>query len=227
MDPRLGVKVGCISLFASVALLGPPAKADSAAPTLTPALRGVTASRAKRVWRVQAGGLDPKPALLGETVFLFDPSTRMPFVVDLRTGERRWTAQGDAKPPQGERGEEDSFLKSLNLPNFLKRSQRMPAMSRANLAIAGDKLLVSSEQRLSAYAAKDGRLLWTRKDECHLQGTHGSTFMQRCYGEKAGLRVGESAHGRNLWSSPKDRWKWDELLAAGAVILWDREHQIL
>jgi hypothetical protein len=227
MDPRLGAKVGCVLLFAFAAVWGHPANAESPPSTLAPALRGATAPRARRVWRVQAGGLDPRPALLGDTLFLFDPSTRTPFAIDLRTGERRWTAQGEAKAPPDERTEEESFIDGLHLPNYLKRSQRMPAMSRAELAVAGDKLLVASEQKLSAYATKDGRLLWTRKDECHLQGTHGPTFMQRCYGEKAGLRVGESAQGKTLWSSPKDRWNWEELLAGEAIILWDREHRIL
>jgi hypothetical protein len=202
MNPRLGAKVGCVLLFAAAVVWGHPANAESPASTLAPALRGATAPRAKREWRVQAGGLHPEPALQGDVLFLFDPSTRTPFAVDLRTGERRWTAQGEVKTPP---------RRALDV----------------NLAIAGDKLLVSADHKLSAYATKDGRLLWSRTDECHLRSASGPYFVQRCYGEKDVLRVGESAKGRRIRSFPEDRWNREALLTDNVFLLWNREKQVL
>jgi hypothetical protein len=91
----------------------------------------------------------------GDSVFLFDPSVWAPFAVDLRTGERRWTAEADPALPPRQASAEDPL--PTDLPRYLRRSQRRRNQESASLAIAGDTLLLSLDGRLVAYAVQDGR----------------------------------------------------------------------
>lgn len=202
---------------------GAPPDAGTAVPVVP--LRGATSARAKRVWRVQTGGLERGPVLAGDSVLLFDPAVRAPFAVDVRTGERRWTAEADpALPPRPASAEEP--LPSL-LPRYLRRSQRRWNPERASLALAGDTLLLSLDRRLVAYAAKDGRRLWSRADTCHLEGAEGAYFLEECYGDKGGLVVRAADQGKKVPAPLGDRWNQQAVLAGKALVIWNHKLELL
>jgi hypothetical protein len=191
----------------------------TAAPAAPP--RGATSARAKRLWQVEAGGLDRGPVFAGDRVLLFDPAVRAPFAVDLRTGERRWTAAADPDLAPREASSDDSSQSEL--PRFVRRAQPRFDKASADLALADDVLLVSLDRRLVAYGVKDGRRLWSRPEPCPLHTAKGAYFLSECYGEKGGMVVSAAAEGKKVLVPPGDKWDQEMVLAGKALIVWNQK----
>ena len=188
--------------------------------------RGASSPRASRLWRVQASGLDSAPVIDEHgNVFLFDPWARVPYVLDVKTGERRWTGEIDpdmrAAPPGTE---EDSFWREM--PRHIRRAQkRTTPMQSATLALAGDTLVVSFMDHLVAYSAKDGRRVWCRADDCVLRGAAGANVQLECQ-RKERLFVIDAATGKTLISH-RTTWRQTAGLTARSLVLFSDEDGML
>ena len=170
------------------------------------------------------------PAIDGQgNVFLFDFSARAPFAVEEKTGKRRWTGEADPDMPARKSPLElaDSYLREL--PRYLRRSRGNTGFSEsAEMVVAGDTLVVSVNSRLLAYAAKDGRRLWSRRDDCHPRDARGPNVLLECYGRARGFVVVAATSGKTILSGKKlGEWGDKAHLTSKALVLASEEQSAL
>lgn len=187
---------------------------------------GASSPRARRLWRTQAAGLTHGPVFDGRgRVYVFDPSSLVPFALDVNTGERLWTGEADPgiSRPKEPSEPEDPILRGL--PRYLsRRAQRSTGFhEHIELALSQSALLVRFNDRLTAYAMTDGHRLWSHPEACRLLGARAGYVLLQCDQRSASYVVASAADGKKVIAVHDQGWDSQAVLVRDFLVVTSEE----